>query len=417
METANYHSKAKALLDYLTSQGYSKKYVSQFRLECERVAERLPLYGSFEQYIAEYPASFGLTMYKTRLTVIRLIRSYFEDGHLPSRRNRVRQKATSYEQLPDGVRILVDLYESDRGRFWSVSTSVSVRNTVSAFLLHFQQSGEFSSGITEEAVWSYFYDSDADRLVRGRGCSYAVRSFLKWAGGRPGGDCYVRVLPMVPAVKQPRKPSDCMTEGEDSRLLSYILGEGCSLSLRDAAIVTVARFCGLRACDIASLRMDDVDLEHSRLKVRQRKTGVPLVQTLRPVVGRSTSGRLLPTGRKNAIIRYVMRERPESGLPEVFLVDDREVRPLSPSSVTEVCNKAYRLAGIRQDGHRRGCHLLRHRFAQSLIDGGACDAAAMRLLGHTSPSSLDVYLETDERRLRECALSISDFAIGKEVLA
>ena len=79
METANYHSKAKALLDYLTSQGYSKKYVSQFRLECERVAERLPLYGSFEQYIAEYPASFGLTMYKTRLTVIRLIRSYFED--------------------------------------------------------------------------------------------------------------------------------------------------------------------------------------------------------------------------------------------------------------------------------------------------------------------------------------------------
>jgi hypothetical protein len=41
----------------------------------------------------------------------------------------------------------------------------------------------------------------------------------------------------------------------------------------------------------------------------------------------------------------------------------------------------------------------------------------MRLLGHVSPSSLNVYLETDERRLRECALSISDFAIGKEVLA
>ena len=50
------------------------------------------------------------------------------------------------------------------------------------------------------------------------------------------------------------------------------------------------------------------------------------------------------------------------------------------------------------------------------MDGGACDAAAMRLLGHTSPSSLDVYLETDEKKLRECALGISDFAMGKEVL-
>lgn len=133
-------------------------------------------------------------------------------------------------------------------------------------------------------------------------------------------------------------------------------------------------------------------------------TGVPLVQALRPVVG-------------NAVVRYVMQERPGSDLPELFLVDDREVRPLSPGTVGAVCDKAYRLAGVRQDGHRQGCHLLRHRFAQSLVDGGACDAAAMRLLGHSSPSSLDVYLETDERRLRECALSISDFAMGKEVPA
>lgn len=193
-------------------------------------------------------------------------------------------------------------------------------------------------------MWSYFYDTDADRLIRGISCSSAIRRFLRWAGGLPGGECYGRVLPMVPAVIRPRKPFDCMTEEEDDRLVSYILGEGCALSLRDAAIVTVARFCGLRACDVASLRMDDVDLGHSRLSVRQRKTGVPLAMPLRPVVG-------------NAVIRYVMKERPESDLPELFLVEGREVRPLSPSTVTAVCDKVYRLAGIRQDGHRRGCHL------------------------------------------------------------
>ena len=61
--------------------------------------------------------------------------------------------------------------------------------------------------------------------------------------------------------------------------------------------------------------------------------------------------------------------------------------------------------------------MLRHRFAQSLVDAGVCDSAAMRLLGHASPASLNVYLEADEHRLRECALSISCFKIGKEVLA
>ena len=80
METTDYQSKSKALIDYLTSRGYSEKYVSQFRLECERAAERLPLCGSFDEYIIDYPSHFGLEMRKFRLTVIRLIRGYFEDG-------------------------------------------------------------------------------------------------------------------------------------------------------------------------------------------------------------------------------------------------------------------------------------------------------------------------------------------------
>lgn len=404
METTNYQLKAKSLLDYLTSRGYSDKYVCLFRTECKRVVERLPLYGTFNRYIAEYPACYGVKMSKSRLTIIRLIRGYFEDGHLPSSQHRRRYKATSYDLLSDGIRSFVDSYFVACGGRWSKNTVAHMRSRVSSFLHHFQQSGEFSPDIAEESIWSYFYDMDASRPVRGKCCSYEVRRFLRWAGEQPDGGRYARVLPMMPAMKQVRKVFDCMTEDEDARLQLYILGESCSLSLRDAAIVTVARFCGLRACDIASLRMEDVDLEHGRLSVVQRKTGVPLMQALRPVVG-------------NAIIRYVMKERPKSDLPELFLTDGGELRPISSHVVRNACIKAYRLAGIRQDGHRRGSHLLRHRFAQSLIDGGVCDATAMRLLGHTSPSSLDVYLETDEKRLRECALDISGFAIGKEVLA
>ena len=242
------------------------------------------------------------------------------------------------------------------------------------------------------------------RPTKGGGVSYEVRRFLRWLCATPGGECYRRVLVFVPTVRQARKAFDCLTEEDDTRLVHFVTDDGCGLSLRDRAIFVVARFCGLRASDIAALRMDDIDLGRSRLSVRQRKTGVALEQALRPVVA-------------GAICHYVARERPLSDLPELFLVDERDVRPLSPGTVGMVCDKVYRLAGVRQDGHRGGSHLLRHRFAQSLTDGGACDAAAMRLPGHTSPSSLNVYLDTDLKRLRDCALSISGFDLGKEVLA
>ena len=404
MDTVNYQTKAQIFLVYLSEQNYSARYVSLLKKECERAVGYLSSFGSLDGYLENYSKKFGLPLNISRLGASRLILSYFEDGRLPSRRHPLRYKATSYERLSATIRSYVDSYVAACGGGWSSSTSEQTRRQLSSFLLHIQVSGKDLAEVTEDVVWSYFYDSERDVALRGHGVSYTVRRFLLWVGGQPGGECLAHMLPMVPMMARVRKPFDCLTEEEDSRLLAYVLGDGCKLSLRDRAICVIARFCGLRACGIAALRMSDIDLSRRRFSIRQRKTGVPLEQSLRPVVG-------------NAICRYVKEERPLSDAPELFLVNEREVRPLSPAAVGFVCDKAYRLAGVRRDGHRKGGHILRHRFAQCLIEGGACDAAAMRLLGHSSPSSLDVYLETDQARLRDCALSISDFAMGKEVLA
>ena len=403
MDTVNYPVKIQALLDYLADQNYSATYVSVFKNECVRVIDYLSGHDTLEDYLPSYANRHGAEPLPYRVRVFRHIRSYLEYGRLPSRRHPLPQRDSCYGMLPAAGRILVDSYIACCGSGWSFSTAKKTGQAVSAFLLHLQRLCKDPSAVTEEDVWAFFYDSGKDKVLRGRFFSCCIRRFLRWAGSEPGGDCYRRILPMIPQMKHTHKVSDSLSADEDSRLQSYILGEDCRLSLRDRAIVTVARFCGLRACDIAALRMSDIDLGRSRLCVRQRKTGVLLEQALRPVVG-------------NAVCRYVMEERPVSDLPELFLVDEREVRPLACSSVGEVCDRAYRLAGIRQDGRRRGSHLLRHRFAQALVESGACDAAAMRLLGHSSPSSLNVYLETDLARLRDCALSISSFSIGKEVL-
>ena len=403
METINYQAKVNELLGHLSGYGYCAKHLQSFKRECRRIVDYLSVYGTFDGYIQGYSERFGVKLFPARLSIIRLIQCWIEEGRLPSRIHPLRNKETCYERLSDSLRCLVDSYVACCGGGWASSTRYATLHIVSSFLFYLQQCGGEFSAVTEENVWSYFYDTKSDALLRGHGVSAKVRHFLRWAGGSPGGECYARLQTMVPAIKSSSKAYDCLTEEDDRRLTDYVLGDGCGLSLRDTAIFAVARFCGLRACDIAALRMTDVDLAHSRLCVSQRKTGVSLELALRPVVG-------------NAIVHYVMRERPQCSLPELFLVDEREVRPLTPGAVGEVCRKAYRLAGVRRDDCGGGSHLLRHRFAQSLIEGGACDSAAMRLLGHTSPSSLDVYLETDLRRLRDCALSISGFVIGKEVL-
>lgn len=404
METNNYEAKAMALLDALSERGYSAGVMGLFRCECDRLVSYLSSSGTLDDYLQGYEARCGLKLYPSKRSVINAIRSWFDEGLLPSRRHPLQHKPDSYRRLSDSARTELDLFLGSCGSGWAESSVKSVRHKLSSYLLYLQQSGSGLSDITEAYVWAYFYDPAGDRFLRGSNVSYAICRFHRWGSTRPGGEWHARLLPMIPVAKRPRKVFDCLSAEEDGIVLDFVLDGGSGLSLRDAAIFVLARFCGLRACDIASLRMSDIDLADSCIRIRQRKTGTPLEMALRPVVG-------------NAICRYVMQERPSSELPELFLIDEREQRPLTPGTVGRVCSEVYRKAGVRQEaGRRRGSHLLRHRFAQSLVEAGACDAAAMRLLGHASPSSLGVYLETDMARLRDCAISISGFPVGKEVL-
>jgi hypothetical protein len=68
-----------------------------------------------------------------------------------------------------------------------------------------------------------------------------VRRFLRWAGSIPGGEHYLRILHMVPQMKQTHKLFDCLSEEEDARLVSYVVSNGCRLSLKDRANVKLTR--------------------------------------------------------------------------------------------------------------------------------------------------------------------------------
>lgn len=161
-------------------------------------------------------------------------------------------------------------------------------------------------------------------------------------------------------------------------------------------------YTGLRGCDISALTLDNFDWEHDLIQITQAKTGQPLTLPLRAVVG-------------NVVFDYLLHERPQCIEPYVFLTVRVPHRRLHTSNLDAICSKVMRKAGIRQgENERKSIHLFRHYVATALLQVGIQQPVISAALGHVSPASLDRYLSTEFKRLKECSLSIEAFPIGKE---
>lgn len=80
-------------------------------------------------------------------------------------------------------------------------------------------------------------------------------------------------------------------------------------------------------------------------------------------------------------------------------------------NVGSVINAVYDRIGIRQDGERKGCHLLRHSFADEMMNQGSDITIVAKALGHLHPNTTLGYLSANIEQLRSCALSIECFPV------
>ena len=125
---------------------------------------------------------------------------------------------------------------------------------------------------------------------------------------------------------------------------------------------------------------------------------------------------MLTTSVGNALYDYVTAERPESDCPFVFLSENRPFGRLAEGSIGNIAARIMKAAGIRQNvGDRKGFHIFRHRLATDLLGNGVSQPIISKITGHTSPDSLESYLSSDFVHLKECALSIEQFPIRREV--
>jgi integrase/recombinase XerD len=158
---------------------------------------------------------------------------------------------------------------------------------------------------------------------------------------------------------------------------------------RDYAMLLLLATYGLRAAEVASLTLDDIDWRNERLKIRERKAGNTTTYPLSAAVGA-------------AIVDYLKTGRPTTTCREVFM---RSCAPLVPiGSAAVVSRAAYfiRKAGISVP--RTGSHVLRHSCVQRLLNAHFSLKHIGDYVGHRSASSTQIYGKIAVEQLREVAL-------------
>lgn len=173
---------------------------------------------------------------------------------------------------------------------------------------------------------------------------------------------------------------------------------------RDYAVLILASFTGMRAIDIANLKLVDLHWKEMKIHFIQHKTG---------------NGVSLPLESKAAlaISDYILNGRPESGSPYVFLTKAKPFRRLNDkSSVANILNKHIKRAGIEKSPHDgKSFHAFRRSMGIWLLDTSSNPELISQILGHQSQDVLKRYLPLSVSKLSMCALGFDGIEVQTEV--
>ena len=160
---------------------------------------------------------------------------------------------------------------------------------------------------------------------------------------------------------------------------------GRPIGRRDFAILTVLARLGLRAAEVAALRLDDIDWRAGEVRVHgkgNRQDRLPLAHD----VG-------------EAIVAWLQEGRPRCSSAAVFTRVLAPHRGLSARAVSGVVRQACERAGLPP----MGSHRLRHTVATETLRAGGSLTEVADLLRHRSLAAVSIYAKVDRRALSAVA--------------
>ncbi len=155
---------------------------------------------------------------------------------------------------------------------------------------------------------------------------------------------------------------------------------------RDLAILTLLVRLGLRAGEVAALRLDDIDWRRGEITVRGK--------------GNRHDRLPVPADAGQRIVAYLQDGRPEAAQGRaVFVRAQAPYRALTSNAVTTVVVCAGRRAGLGVIG----AHRLRHSAATAMLRSGGSLTEIGQTLRHVRPLTTAIYANVDLGALRQLA--------------
>ncbi len=156
--------------------------------------------------------------------------------------------------------------------------------------------------------------------------------------------------------------------------------------LRDRAMLEVLYGAGLRISELLNLRLGEILLDNSFVRV----------------VGKGDKERIVPIGRKaiTAVRKYLRDCRPgllRKRSTDCLFVNQRGGK-LSRMGFWKILKGHVRKTGLRK---RITPHTFRHSFATHLLEGGADLRAVQEMLGHADIKTTQIYTHIDREYLKE----------------
>jgi integrase/recombinase XerD len=153
---------------------------------------------------------------------------------------------------------------------------------------------------------------------------------------------------------------------------------------RDYAILLLLSRLGLRAGEVAAIRLDDVDWRAGLLLVHGKGSR----QDVLP----------LPVDVGEAIVSY-LRRRPRGACRALFLRVTAPLQGLNRSTIGSIVREHCRRAGLEPVG----AHRLRHTAATEMLRAGASLPEIGQVLRHREQKTTAIYAKVDRKALRPLA--------------
>jgi len=220
-----------------------------------------------------------------------------------------------------------------------------------------------------------------------------IRSFLRWLHmtGQTTRDLSSTVI--TPSFHAFESIPSALRAQEVRKVLAVTRQDCTPKGMRDYAIMMLLSTYGMRAGEVVTLQLDDIDWRKEVIRIRHSKTNSTSYLPLLPEVG-------------EALLKYLQKSRPKTPIREMFIRCHAPYRPFKDgSSLYGLVQCRLEAAGVVPTG-KHGPHAFRHARAVSMLRATVPVKEIGDVLGHRAADSTLVYLKLATEDLRAVALEI-----------